>query len=64
MRIYTVAVPDELCELSERIENISLEKNQSFSKTIRDVLLESFNISNTDRVVQTRNMYKNRSRKA
>jgi len=64
MRVYTLAVPDELKELSETIEKISAEKNQSFSKTIRDVLIESFSIISDEKVVQTRNMYKNRIRKA
>lgn len=64
MRVYTVAVPDELKELSETIEKVSAEKNQSFSKTIRDVLIESFHIVSDEKLVQSRNMYKNRTRKA
>lgn len=40
MEIYTVALPDEYDELAKKISDISLEKRQSISKTIRDMLCD------------------------
>jgi len=40
MEIITVAMPDEYDGLTEQIFNISNEKRQSVSKTIRDMLCD------------------------
>ena len=45
MEIITVAMPDEYDALTEQIFNISNEKRQSISKTIRDILCESLNFT-------------------
>jgi len=67
VRIYTVALPEEFDELSKQIEDISIEKNQTISWTIRDILCEAMSFTPVfEREIVKRNKYsfKNRSRKA
>lgn len=56
MKIYTVALPEEFDELANEISRISVEKEQSISKTIRDILCDHTGFTPvTD--VKKRNMY-------
>jgi len=45
MEIITVAMPDEYDALTEQIFDISNEKRQSVSKTVRDILCESLSFT-------------------
>lgn len=40
MRTYSVVLPDEFDELADKIESISLTKNQTISTIIRNMLCE------------------------
>lgn len=58
MRILTVALPEEFDELADEISKISVEKKQSISRTIREMLCEVTKIEPTrSDEVKKRNMY-------
>lgn len=66
MKIYTVAFPPEYDDLAKQIEAISIEKNQTISVTVRDMLCELTNFTPVlDRRIVRRSKYpfKTRSKK-
>jgi hypothetical protein len=67
MEIYTVAFPLEYDDLAKQIGAIAVEKHQTISWTIRDILCESLNFTPVlDRKIIKRDKYpsKKRAKKA
>lgn len=63
MTVCAVALPEEFDELVKQLEDISKEKHQSISRTIRDILCESLNFTPTGREIKKRNMFVNKGKK-
>jgi hypothetical protein len=60
-RLLTVVLPDEYAEMISVIDEISKEKRQSVSRTIRDMLSDYMQIEPVStREIKKRNMYKNK----
>jgi len=65
VEIYTVALPDEYDGLAEKIIDISNEKRQSVSKTIRDMLCDVMGFTPIiDRDFKNRNRVNSKTKKA
>ena len=65
MRVYGVALPEGYDELAKQIEEISIQKHQSISWTIRDMLCIAANFTpHREKEIIKRDTLKNRIRKA
>jgi hypothetical protein len=61
MQVHMVSFPAEYAELSEQIVKTSIEKRQSISKTIRDMLCDA---TGFEPIVRTEIKKRNRTKKA
>lgn len=61
MVLLSVTLPEEFSELAKKIDDISKEKHQSISRTIREILCESLDFT-PENDIRKRNMYREDSK--
>jgi len=65
MRVYGVTFPEGYEELAKQVEEISIQKHQSISWTIRDMLCIAANFTpQLEKEIIKRDTLKNKTRKA